>query len=233
MKKVYVGKEGSGKTLFLGREAERLIYRNEYLGKKMGITRPLVTNFNFSIDFIKFASEHGVEIRKWQHVSELESFSECDLFIDELGTYFDSRTFENLSLDTRLWLAQAQKLGVHIYGSAQDWGQIDITFRRLTNELYEVKKLFGSRRPSKTLPSSKLPFAVGLRWRLNPVSSGEEGLKSMWMFPSLFVVTRKDTNRFNTNDRVKMSDPPPLRKVSRHWTNPETGLIEKTITKYY
>jgi len=228
MKTIYVGKEGSGKTLLMGRESERLVFRNSHLAKRTGEVRPIISNIKYSDTFLSFAKAKGVPIRSWQHISELEGMSECDLFIDEVGAYFDSRTFADLPLSTRLWLAQAQKLGVHIYGGAQDWAQIDVSFRRLVNKLYEVKKIIGSRRPSRTLPGSKTPWALGLVWQLSPVAESDTGkAKTLSFLPSLIFMSKKDAMRFDTNARVALSAPPPLRKIVR--VCPEDGY---TRTRY-
>jgi len=209
-----VGKEGSGKTLIMGRETERVIYRNARLAKKTGLVRPIVSNINYSDEFIQFALDKGVPIRKWRHISELERMTECDLFIDEVGAYFDSRTFEYLPLSTRLWLAQAQKLGVHIWGGAQDWGQIDVSFRRLVGKIYEVKKLIGTRRPSKTLPAGKYRWAISLQWRLVPNSNSDLAeTKPMSIIPVPILMLPRDMDRFDTNSRVLETDPPPLKKI--------------------
>jgi len=158
--------------------------------------------------------DKGVPNRKWRHISELERMTECDLFIDEVGAYFDSRTFEFLPLSTRLWLAQAQKLGVHIWGGAQDWGQIDVSFRRLVGKIYEVKKVFGTRRPSKTMPAGKYRFAVSVQWRLVPNSNSDlADTKPMSIIPVPILMLPRDMARFNTNSRVLETDPPPLRKI--------------------
>jgi len=214
MKTMIIGKEGSGKTLIMGRLTEDIIYRNARLAKKTGLIRPIVSNINYSDQFRSFAVDMGVPIRKWQHIAELEKLTECDLFIDEVGAYFDSRTFEYLPLSTRLWLAQAQKLGVHIVGGAQDWGQIDVSFRRLVNRIYEVKKLFGTRRPSKTLPAGKIRFAVSLRWRLSPNANSDlADVKPVGLLPVPILMLPRDMERFDTNSRVLETDPPPLKKI--------------------
>lgn len=212
----------------MGRESDRLVYRNSYFYKKTGVMRPIVSNIAYSDSFKAFAASKGVPVRSWQHLAELETMSECDLFIDEVGAYFDSRTFADLPLSTRLWLAQAQKLGVYIYGGAQDWAQIDVSFRRLVNKLYHVTKVVGSRRPSKSLPGSRIPWAFGLVWRLDPQSDADSGkLKALSIIPSIAVMTSHDTSRFDTNARVLQSAPPPLRKIVR--VCPEDGY---TRTRY-
>lgn len=214
MKTMIVGKEGSGKTLIMGRETEKVVLRNARLAKKTGLVRPIVSNINYSRSFLDWAASKGVPIRQWRHISELEKMTECDLFIDEVGAYFDSRTFEYLPLSTRLWLAQAQKLGVHIWGGAQDWGQIDVSFRRLVGKIYEVKKLIGTRRPSKTMPAGKYRWAISLQWRLVPNSNSDlADTKPMSIVPIPVLMLPADMDRFDTNSRVLETAPPPLKKI--------------------
>jgi len=186
------------------------------------IKRKIVSNITYSKSLEDYAKSKGIEIYYWKDIEELESFTECDLFIDEVGAYFDSRTFADLPLTTRLWLAQAQKLGVYIYAGAQDWGQIDVSFRRLVNKLYELKKFIGTRRPSKSIPAGKHPWAIILAWRVAPESSSDSSeLRTLSMVPELHVATKKSFDRFDTNARISNSAPPPLKKITR--VCPEDG----------
>lgn len=229
MKTVYIGKEGSGKTLFMGRDSYEVVFKNVSLYKKTGVMRPIISNIRYSDSFLIFARSKGVPVKEWQHISELEHFSECDLFIDEVGAYFDSRTYADLPLSTRLWLAQAQKLGVHIYAGAQDWAQIDVSFRRLVNRLYDVRKLLGSKRPSLSIPGSKTPWAIILAWKVMPAASSDSAeLRTISIFPDLHLFLKKSMHRFDTNARIKESSPPPLKKVVR--VCPEDGF---TKVRYY
>lgn len=229
MKKVYIGKEGSGKTLLMARDAEFLLERNPALYKKSGVMRPIVSNVAFSPKFEVKARQAGVPIKYWTDIEELEELTECDLFIDEIGAYFDSRNFADLPLSTRLWLAQAQKLGVHIYAGAQDWGQIDVSFRRLVNRLFELKKIAGSRRPSASIPSGKYPWAVFLVYKVAPGASNDSTeLRTMSVIPSMEFAFKSSFGLFDTNARVRDSAPPPLKKVVR--ICPEDGYVR---VRYY
>jgi hypothetical protein len=232
MKTVYIGKEGSGKTLLMGADTNWIVKRNSKLFDKTGIVRPIRSNIAYSVEFEEYARSKNVDIFYWKNIEELETFSECDLFIDEVGAYFDSRTFADLPLSTRLWLAQAQKLGVHIYAGAQDWGQIDVSFRRLVGKLYELKKVIGSRRPSKTMPSGKLPWAVILSYKVAPAASSDSAeLKTLSILPGLFFAGRKQFDRFDTNARITTSEYAPLQKIVRHWYDAD-GKIGYTRTVY-
>jgi len=232
MKTVYIGKEGSGKTLLMGDDTVWCIKRNAKLLKKHGVTRPIRANIAYSEELEAYAKEQNIPIYYWKDIEELETFTECDLFIDEAGAYFDSRTYSDLPLSTRLWLAQAQKLGVTIYAGAQDWGQIDVSFRRLVGRLYELKKVIGSRRPSKTLPAGKFPWCIILCWRVAPAASNDSAeLKTLSWLPTLYWGGRKKFNRFNTNARITTSEAAPLQRIVRHWYRPD-GSIGFTRTIY-
>lgn len=223
-KTVYIGLEGSGKTLLMSRDAYELLFRNVNWYKKTGVMRPIVANIKFSDSFESFARAMGVPLQEWHDLEELTGMTECDLFIDELGAYFDSRTFADLPLDVRLWLAQADKLGVHIYGGAQDWGQIDVSYRRLVKRLFEVKKVIGTRRPSQSRPGAKNPWALILAYKVAPaINADSSELKTLSIFPQFHLMGRKAVSRFDTNARVKPSAPPPLKKIVR--VCPEDGYV--------
>jgi len=218
MKLIVAGLEDSGKGLKLSVIFENLVYRNaKYL--QMGCNpRPIVSVLPLTPRAIEWAASLHVQVIDWSKrtdiIEMLETLQSCDLILDEVGTYFDSRTYHLLPLSTRLWLAQAQKLGVHIWGGAQDWGQIDVSFRRLVGAIYEVKKVFGTRRPSKTLPAGKYRFAVSVKWRLVPNSNSDlADTKPMSIVPVPIFMLPKDMERFDTNSRVLETDPPPLKKI--------------------
>jgi len=222
-KRVFVGLEGSGKSLMMARESVNNVYRNARWFKITGVQRPIMGNLAWSQKFIDFAASKGVPVLKWQHIADLPKLSECDLYIDELGTYFDSRSFADLPLNVRLWLAQAEKMGVQIVGGAQDFGQVDLSFRRLCKEVFEIKKVIGSRRPMKTSPRVRFPWGVCFKWQLDPRSfDGDQAeMKHTGLFPTPFFIVKSDLEMFDTSTRVNLSEPPPLQKIVR--TCPEDG----------
>lgn len=229
-KKVYVGLESSGKSLLMARELKRNIKRNAKWQKITGTIRPIYYNISVSDSLRQFAIENGVELRPWRNIWDLVEMHECDLYIDELATYFDSRFYQDLPLDVRLWLAQAEKMGVQIVGATQDYFMIDISFRRLVKELFEVKKLCGSIRPMKTAPPIKYIWGIIAVWELDPRSASKAGNQEemrtkngviLGSIPKLTFIRKRDTSNFNTQTRVSLSEPPPLRKYVR--VCPEDG----------
>lgn len=222
-KTIFAGLEDSGKSLQLAIHAGKLAERNAKWMKKTGIPRPIVSNLEFQEPFFKYVTEElGIPIKYWKDLEELPSLTDCDLIIDEVGAYFDSRTFKDLPLDLRLWLAQASKLGVDIYGSAQDFAQVDITFRRLTTSLYEITKLIGSSRPTKTRPSSKRIWGLCQMRQLDPVGYDEQkkAFNNSSVLPSWFLIKRAHCEIFDTTKRIAKSKPTPYKHVVRPCAEP-------------
>jgi len=224
-KLVVVGQEGSGKSYLMAIECYQNLYRNHHWQNITGIPRPIRGNLAWSRHFYDLAASLSVPVIPWHNIAELEDFSECDLYIDELGTYFDSRVYKDLPLSIRLWLAQAEKMGVEIVGAAQDYGQVDKSFRRLCKEVIEVQKRLGNRRPMKTAPPVRGIWGVGLKWKLNPKSFEGEQVdmkeSGLLQIPTPFIFRKKYIDLFDTSQRVAKSPPVPLQHVARFCPIPD------------
>jgi len=217
MKVIFSGLESSGKSLKLAMVAEDLVYRNAKWKEKTGIVRPIASNLKFSKEFEKMAEEKGIPINYWEHLHELEKIQQSDVIIDEVGNYFDSRMWSDLSLDIRRWLTQGAKCGIELYGSAQDFAQIDKAFRRLTNELYLITKVMGSRRPSNTKPPVKYIWGICLMKELDPMGYDEDKSKfnsASWL-PKIFTIRRKACEIFDTTQKIQRSKPYPYKHIER------------------
>ena len=228
MKVIYSGLESSGKSLKLAKVARNLVLRNSKWNKLSGKNRFISSNMRFSPSFERFASSHNVRIVYWSNYDDLVNFVDCDVIIDEVGTYFDSRGWENLDLNVRRWLAQAAKLGVEIYGSAQDFAQVDKSFRRLTNKLFHITKIIGSRRPSATKPPVTFVWGVCVMRELNPQGYDEEKskFKPVSLLPSFFTIDKDDCDIFDTGQQIERSKPLNLKHEERFCL--DCGFVRKT-----
>ena len=217
MKVVYTGLESSGKSLALAMKAEDILHRNAKWLRKSGIMRPIVSNIAFSEKFKYEAEQLGIVVMTWENLDDLILFRDCDVFIDELGTYFDSRSWSSLSLEVRRWIAQGAKSGIEIYAAAQDFSQIDISFRRLTNEVYHIIKLLGSPRPSATRPPVRFIWGLCIKWELDARSFKTEQaeMKLAWIFPSIFFIRKYFCGLFDTTQFLKRSTPPHFKHYVR------------------
>lgn len=247
MKVTYIGLESGGKSVMLYRQMIDCIDRNARWNKITGKSRKIGALVPMSHWLLEYAKSKNVEVviipsLEWASLN----FRGGDLFLDELGIYFDSRNYADLPLHIRRWIAQCAKLGVHIYGTAQNFNQVDISYRRLNNYLYKVTKLAGSKRPHETIPGSKHPWAIFMATEfVNAVGIDGEpkfeftGLVGGW---SLTFLSKRDREMFDTGQEVQESPPPPLKRVERHWIAPrdtmvgnrlvKEGEIGHTITKY-
>lgn len=218
MKIIFSGLESSGKSLRLAKVTADLVYRNSKWFAKSGIRRPIISNLRFSEAFEKWAvNEMHVPIRYWENLDDLIQYDNVDIIIDEVGTYFDSRLWSDLSLDVRRWLTQGAKSGIEIYGSAQDFAQVDLAFRRLVNHLFHITKLIGSGRPSPTKPPIKRIWGLCSIRELNPREYKEDkkSFDTTQLFPSFFLIQRDHCEIFDTTQKILRSAPPQLKHVER------------------
>lgn len=211
MKTIYTGLEGEGKTLRLAMQAVKLVERNSKNYEKYGIVRPIVSNIKFSDKFVETAQDCMVPVLYWENLDDLIKIHSADVIVDEVGNYFDSRLWADLSLDVRRWLTQGSKQGIELYGSAQDFAQVDKSFRRLVNELYYIKKFIGSPRPSATKPPVKKIWGVCWFFALDPRTYDEEDDKfaKLSVFDWRFFFIREEYCKiFDTTQKIKRSAPP-------------------------
>lgn len=224
---IYSGLEGSGKSLRLARLARIVLKDNTYYLKKTGSPRPIYTNMMFSDSYKSKAEKSGIPIIEWSNLEDLIGLTGCDIFIDEIGTYFDSRLWSELPLSVRRWIAQCDKNGVNIYGTAQDFAQVDKSFRRLVSKLYHVSKVFGSPRPHPSYPVVKRPYGFFMVRSLDPRGYKEDEPKlDKSGLPSFFLLDEIDYLVYSTNQSIEMSKSLPLRHAVRSC---KTCGLEKVV----
>lgn len=234
MKYVVTGIESSGKSLLLARKARDIVERNAKWYEKTGVPRPILSNIIFSTEYVKWAQSKNVSIEYWKQLHEIIYRTECDVFMDEIVKFFNARSWADMSIDALHFLTQGAKSGVHLYGACQDFSQVDKSFRLLVNECEVVSKIIGSPRPMKSRPPVKRIWGLTMVRKVDPVSfkSDNAEMRSTDLMPSFYFITREDCEIFDTSAKIAPSEGLPLKRIVRHWTNPETGKIEYTQTKY-
>jgi len=221
---IFAGYEGSGKSLKMSAYVIRALEDNARYFKKTGIARPIYSNMQFSQKFHARADKKKIPIVYWRNLDDIVGLSGCDIFIDEIGAYFDSRLWSELSLDIRRWIAQCDKNGVNIYGTAQDFAQVDKSFRRLVRRLISVRKILGSPRPHPSYPKVKHPWGLFMVRDLDPAGYKEDEPKLAGMgIPGFFRLKSKYYSIFDTNAGVELSKPLPLKHVARKC--PDCGVV--------
>jgi len=211
---IFTGLPGSGKSYKLGKTVVDLLYTNKRIHEKTKtVKRMLYTNLQLSK-----AVEHEFQgyFEYWTELRQLTSLRDADVIIDEVGTYFDSRLWETLSLEMRRWLSQHRKFGVQIFGTAQDFAQVDKAFRRLTSDLLYLTKLVGSRDISATKPPPRFIWGVCLVRYLDPTVYDEQKSKfGSAGLPKFMFITREGVSLFDTRAEVKLSGALPLKHLEK------------------
>lgn len=218
MKIIYSGLESSGKSYKLAMLVVDIAHRNAKWKESTGKVRTIASNLKFSEGFHNYCTQQlRIPIVYWENLEELIAMSDCDIIIDEVGNYFDSRLWSDLSLDVRRWLTQGAKVGIEIYGSAQDFSQVDKSFRRLVNKLFHITKLIGSPRPSATRPPVNKIWGVCSIRELNPREYNEDkkSFDKTQVMPGFFILERKFCEIFDTTQKIARSSPPALKHEER------------------
>jgi len=231
---IFSGLPGSGKSYKLGKTVVEILYRNRKQHEKnmadfeahpdkyamAGLLLPVPpvrrmvwTNLQLSD---KVQDEFAGYFTYWTELKQLTPLRDADVVIDEVGSYFDSRLWETLSLEMRRWLNQHRKFGVDIYGTAQDFAQIDKAFRRLTSDLLYLTKIAGSRDISATKPPPRYIWGVALVRHLDPTVYDEQKSKfASSGLPAFMLISRAGTEIFNTRAEVKLSSALPLKHIDK------------------
>lgn len=210
---IFSGLPGSGKSLKLADTAISIFERNRKWYKKTGILRKVYLNLKMSETVEK---EYEGLFEYWTDLRQLTPLRDVDILIDEVATYFDARLWETLSLEMRRFLAQHRKFGIEIYGTTQDFAQVDKSFRRLTSNLLYLTKLFGSNDISPTRPNLNFIWGVSSIRELDPTVYDEQKSKFASVgIPRFMLITRAATSVFDTRAEVKMSNALPLKHIDR------------------
>lgn len=236
---IFSGLPGSGKSFKLAQTLVEVLYRNKkYFEKQLRlynegirpdypVKRQLWTNLQFKPDV---EAEFEGYFEYWTDLRQLVKLRDVDVAIDEVATYFDARLWETLSLEMRRWLNQHRKFGIEIYGTSQDFAQVDKSFRRLTSNLFYLRKLIGSRDISPTRPPPKFIWGVVFVTELDPTTYDEQKSKfgKEGVMPGLLVINRKGTEIFDTRAEVKLSSALPLKHIRKECELPNCDF-HKTV----
>jgi hypothetical protein len=211
---VYEGKPGQGKSLRLAWQARFLLARNKVWNKQTGRIRTVATNLKFSPSVIKAYPGQVVE---WADPLELVRLKDCDILWDEIATHLDNTQWANLPLEVKRFLQQHRKRGINIYGTTQNFKQIDTSMRRIVDKVYRCRKLWGSANPSPTRPPIKRIWGFILLRSIDPDTFEKDtqeftGWDLMWIGRKLVAI-------YDTTQEIQMGEYPPLKHIVRTCAN--------------
>lgn len=223
---IVTGLPGSGKSYHSANLTIDLLYRNRAWYKKSGRLRKVVSNLKMN-ENVENEFGYGTELsflEYWSEALELPKLRDCDVIWEEMGATVDSRMWESLPLELRRWLAQHRHRGIEIYGNVQEFADIDVAVRRLTQELLYLTKLVGSRDPHPTSPPVKYVWGVILRMRIDPRNYKEDMkfVQGNYSMDGIMFITRKVVELYDMHNDIRAGKYPPLQHRVRNC--PECGL---------
>jgi len=213
---VYSGLPGSGKSLRLAKIALELLERNLKYFKKSGTKRILASNLKFSTYIEK---RYEGFILYWEDPAQIVKLKDADIIWDEMSTYLDSTQWEIVPLEMKRWIQQHRKFGIEIYGTAQDFPTIVVSFRRVTSQLFIMRKLLGSRDKTATRPAVKKPWGVILMREVLRDDFGKEKEDYRYVGTDWFFITKELVSTYDTQQELRVGEYPPLRHIERKCAN--------------
>lgn len=150
---IWIGKPGHGKTIALMRKFVERCKHSEKLFKETGVRRPIKTCI---LPSPVLYARYAFFIEIFSDIDWLPQALQCDIFIDEMGSYFDARQWATLGPEVIHALRVHRHKGIEIFGATQELTQVDVTIRRLTTRVYRCKKLFSTGEPQ---PGKKKRFS--------------------------------------------------------------------------
>jgi len=210
---VITGRAGAGKTIMLCQRLIEVLQRNQKYFKKTRILRKVHTNFPVSEKLNKQYKDFLVLNANETFVSEMVNWTDCDIFIDELLYHFDATQWKELGMQPKRFLAIHRHLGVEIYATSQDFAQVDIAFRRLTDKVFYLVKIISSREPSATKPPVKNIWGLSIIYTINPVDYKEDQKENKTKFHWFFILTKSKAEVYDTRQKYNPGKPLPKKHV--------------------
>jgi len=211
---IVTGLPGAGKSYMTAKINVDLLYRNRRWYEKSGRLRQVATNLKMSEE-LEQEFGYGTSrsfLRYWSNAEELPLMRDVDITWEEMGVYVDSRQWENLTMEFRSWLMQHRHYRCEIWGNVQEFADVDIAVRRLTDDLVYLTRIWGSREPSPTTPEVKRIWGIVSKRTLDPRNYKEdtkfETNKSHWS--GFMWISGRVAKYYNTHNNITQGKLPAL-----------------------
>lgn len=136
-----VGKPGAGKSYLLIRLAKQFLEHGTDVYSNVKIDER-----KLKLKQIKNIFGKKKELGKcfyWNSLSQFRYINNGVVLFDEAGAYFEPREWAKFEPEDRVKFQQHRKQKLEIFITVQSFNRVDDIIRRLTNQIYEVHKVFG------------------------------------------------------------------------------------------
>ena len=156
---IFYGKKGNCKSLFQAKLAYHLIQTYKRQEKKFPDLpkRKLLINQSLNQQFYEENKDH---IQYWTNPEQLYQVRDSDILWDEIGKDLPAGSYKDTPKELKQVFSHLRKRGNRLFANTQVYEDIDISFRRQVDHAFQLKKVFGNRDISASLPPPK--FIYGL-----------------------------------------------------------------------
>lgn len=200
---------------------------------QLPLKRQIATNIRLSQKQIDLMGDY---LYYWTDLEQIVNMKDCDLVIDEIAEFMDSREFELMSRSVKRFLSQYRRLGIYIYGNTQHWSMIDKRARLMFTHVFKMVKIAGNPDPSPTRPKIKTIWGLGFIFPVTNFESEDDTKMSISLMGSdWFFVNRGHVEMYDTREIIANREYPPLKhivqKCEYHGIEGHDCSFTKTIHK--
>jgi hypothetical protein len=223
---LFYGKKGSGKSLYQAYLVLKLIksyYKVEkkfpkLSHRKLYINQPLSKEFEKKELYDKKTNPTG-HLIYWTNPEQLYNVRDADILWDEIGKDLPAGAWTDTPKDLKQVFSHLRKRGNRIFANTQVYEDIDISFRRQIDAAWRIKKMFGNRDISASLPPPKRIWGVVKLRPFNPevLEVLRDEVKRTELedtgFPKFIFIRNKLVNLYDTTAELPPYQPNKLKEI--------------------
>lgn len=214
---LFVGAKGSGKSLFGAKLISSLIDEYKKTERKYPTLskRAIYSNSKLALSIEK--QELGKHLHYWENYRQLYTVRNADIYWDEIAKDIPNDSWKDTPRELRQVFSHCRKRGNRIFANCQNIKDADINFKRQIDYLYRLRKWFGSRDISASLPPVKRVWGLMSLtcYDVQKVLAQDDFdlVKPKTFFPSFMVLRKKYVDLYDTTAEIPPFRPDELEHI--------------------
>jgi len=213
---LFIGDKGSGKSLFAAKLADYVLKQYKRVEKRYP---QLPKRYFYSHEKFSSSVEKAFDNRLvyWENYRQLYGVRNADIYWDEVQKDIPQDSWKDAPRELRQVFSHCRKRGNRIFLCAQNLKDIDVSCKRQISYLYRLRKWFGSRDISATMPPVKRVWGlVSLtHYDVQKVLAQDDFdlVKPKSFFPSFFTIRKKFVDMYDTTAEIAPFRPDELEHI--------------------
>jgi len=220
---LFIGDKGSGKSLFAAKLADYVLKQYKRVEKRY----PTLSKRKFYSHekFNKITETlFGDRLVYWENYRQLYSVRNADIYWDEVAKDLPQDSWKDTPRELRQVFSHCRKRGNRIFLNCQNIKDLDVNVKRQLDYLYRVRKWFGSRDISASLPPVKRVWGLisFTRYDVQKVLAQDDFdlVKPKSFIPSFLLLRKKYIDLYDTTAEIPAYRPDELEHYELHCKHP-------------